>query len=93
MPVTVLEFLAAAARAHVVAPGFGEQFLPLLILLLIQPHQFRRRAILPQQAHHQLHGLIDVMEEGLVARAEIVQARLPIGRVDEPILWDIRHDT
>ena len=82
---TVLEFLAAAAGTQIVTPGFTKQFPPLLILLLIQTYQFGWRAILPQQAHHQLHGLIDMMKECLVTGAQIVQAGLTIRGVDEAI--------
>jgi hypothetical protein len=47
MPVAVLEFLPAAARARIIAASLGEQILPLLILIGVQPHQFGRRTILP----------------------------------------------
>lgn len=45
----------------------------------------RRRSALPQQVRHDVHGLLDVMEERLVSQTEIVQPRLTLGRVDEPV--------
>jgi len=84
---TMFEFSAAAARTRIVAARLRQEFLPLLIPFGIQPHDFGRGAILSQQAHHQLHRLIDALKERLVTRTQIVQARLTVRRCTEPIFW------
>ena len=44
------------------------------------------RRALAQQASHDLHRLVDVAEERLVARTEVVQPRLAVRRLDEAVL-------
>jgi hypothetical protein len=48
--------------------------------------QFGRRAAGPQQLAHGVHRGPDVAEERLVAGAQVMQARLAVGRGREPVL-------
>jgi hypothetical protein len=84
--VAALEFAPAAARARIVATYahrwrlqsgfFGEKCL----------HHLGWSAISTQQFGHDLHWPVHMVEESLVSGAEVVQTRVAVGRLDEPVL-------
>src|SRR3954468_22999766 len=76
--VAVLPLEAAAARARLVAA-------PACILECVELRQVGRRPVLAEQRAHDPHRAVDMMEERLEARAEIVQARVTGGRLDEAV--------
>src|SRR5712671_4686785 len=78
-PVAALPFAAAAARAGVVAAAPG-------VLFRVGRHQPGGGLVRAEQPGHRFHRLADVMEEILVAGAQVVLARLAVGRGGEPVL-------
>ena len=48
-------------------------------------HNLRRCPALAEQEGHQLHRLVDVLEESFVPRAEIVQSLLFLRRADKAV--------
>ena|ERR1700760_18075 len=51
-----------------------------------EAHDVRRRPAFAQLFRHELHVWVDVVEEVLVPRAKIVQARVSIWSMDEAML-------
>ncbi len=76
--VAVLELLAAATGARVVAARFGEGLFAGHILLVEDTHHVGQRAAVAELVDHHLHRPVDVHEEGLVAGAEVVELGVPI---------------
>lgn len=78
--VAVLPLAAAAAGARVVAAAAS-------VLVGVELDDLGRCAALRQPLGHVAHRPVDVVEKVLEAGAEIVEAGLPVRRVDEAILW------
>ena len=76
---TLLELPTAAAGAGIVALDAGKGALQNL-------HNLLCFAITPEQAGHDLHGKIHMVEERLEPGAQVVQARFAIRRLDKSIL-------
>src|SRR6266496_2291694 len=71
--VAALPLAAAAAGARVVAAAAG-------VLFAVGVHEFAGCPARAQQRGHGLHRLGDVVEEVLVARAQVVLTGLTVGR-------------
>lgn len=85
---TLPVFLPTAARTRVVGCSLHHCLLDLLHLFHRQQvHDLIRVAPAAQQVGHQLHRVVDVVEEQLVSGAQVVQSWLAIGRVDEAVAW------
>jgi hypothetical protein len=80
-----LEFAPAAARARIVATGACHCRLQSGFFGGKDLHDLGRSSIPTQQFGHDLHRVVHVMEESLVSGAEVVQPRLAIGCLDEPV--------
>ena len=65
---TSLELAATAARAGIIAAGFGRRLGRPDILVSEYLHDFRGRIATTQQTGDDLQGLVDVVEEGPVTR-------------------------
>src|SRR3954447_9827250 len=76
--VAVLPLQAAAARAGLVAATA-------CILQGVELRQLGGRPVLAEQGAHDPHRTVDMMEERLEARAEIVQAGFAGGGLDEAV--------
>ena len=76
----------AGQPASVAAAGAGPSRIARGIIGGIPAHDAGRGLPGPKHAAHGAHGRVDVAEEGLVARAEVVQARLTVGRVGQAVL-------
>ena len=48
-------------------------------------HHLVRVVTAPQEIGHQVHRPVDVLEEGQVAGAQVVEARFAVRRLDEPV--------
>src|SRR5690606_29536620 len=83
---TVLELLPAPTGTGIVASGRGEGCGLAPVPLLRPAHDFGGRALALEQPGHDAHGLIDVVEEALEASAQVVEARLAVGRGEKAIL-------
>ena len=77
--VTALPLAVAAAGARVVSTAPRVRF-------RVQRHQLGRRPVRPEQPGHDLHRPADVVEERLVAGAQVMLARLTVGGGREPVL-------
>src|SRR5436190_9364539 len=78
-PVAALPLAARAAGAGLVPAA-------LRVLGGIERDDLRRRSAAPEPLAHEAHRPVDVVEERLVARAEVVEAGLTVRRLDEPVL-------
>lgn len=70
-----LRLAATSAWAQSVAPGLGED-----------PHDLIPIAAMPEQVGHDPHEAVDVGEEGLVPRTQVVQPGLPARCEGEAVL-------
>jgi len=84
--VTILEFLATPARAQIVAPGLREAGRQVRLFLGQAVHHVGRGAALAQLLDHHPHGTVNMREEGLVPRAEVVESRFAIRRDRDTVL-------
>jgi len=83
---TLLELEPAPARAKVVSSCLGDLFLKIPLLSCRYGHHFLGQPASPDQVGHNVHGFVRVFEESLIPGAQVVQSRLPIGRLDETVL-------
>src|SRR5258705_5409614 len=81
---TLLELASAAARAGIVTACARN---PLRPLSLENGHRFVGIAATAHKLGHQLHRMINMLEESFVAGAQIIETRLAIGSLDKPVLW------
>ncbi len=84
-PVTLLELAPAAAGTGVVAPGPAEQLLHAPVLLGQVAHNIGGCAAVAQFVRHKIHVRAHVIEEGPVARAQVIEARFAVWREDEAV--------
>ncbi len=84
-PVTLLELEAAATRTGIIASGLSELLFQFGLLPRQQKHHIRRGTLGAQLRRHHLHRAVDVVEESTEARAQIIQSRFAVGRVDEAV--------
>ena len=82
----VLEFASTATWTRIVSSCFRERFLQLRLFGCQDQHHLCRGTVAAQELGHQPHRPIDMFEEGLVARTQVIQSGLPIGRLDEAVL-------
>jgi len=82
----VLEFASTATWTQIVSAGPGERFLHLRLFGCQDQHHLCRGTVAAQELGHQPHRPIDMFEECLVARAQVIQPWLPIRRLDEAVL-------
>src|SRR5512134_1186065 len=75
----MLPLATRAARTRFVPPT-------LRVLRRVDVHELRRRSICTEEIAHRFHRRPDVSEELLVARTEVVQAGVAVGRRGEAIL-------
>src|SRR3990172_10231687 len=84
--VAVLELAATATRAGLVAARAGVLHGQGPFLFAGQdPHHLVGEPPLLQQVGHQAHRVIDVVEEGFVAGAQVVEAWFAVGSQDESV--------
>src|SRR5213078_478549 len=79
LAVAALPLAAGAAGARVVAAARS-------VLDRVERPDVRRRAIGGEQPCHRPHRPVDVVEKRLVAGAEVVEAGVAVGRLDEAVL-------
>src|SRR5262252_561441 len=75
----VLPFAPRAARAGGIAATSR-------VVRCVERDDVGRCRTLPQLLGHETHRRVDVVEEVLVAGAEVVEARLAVGRLHEAVL-------
>ncbi len=83
---TFLELATTAARAGIIAAGFGRRRGRPAILVSENLHDLRGRISPALQTGNDLQGAVDVLEERPVTRTQIVQPRFSIRRGEKPIL-------
>src|SRR5881394_3324486 len=81
-PAAFLIFLATPTRTGIIPSNF----LRWILLPRQHLHDQRRGLLMLEQIGHRLHIWIDMPEEFLVPRAQIIQPRLAIGRRNKPVL-------
>src|SRR5438874_9769525 len=82
----VLEFATTATWTRIVSSCFRERFLQLRLFGCQDQHHLCRGTVAAQELGHHPHRLIDMFEECLVARAQVIQPWLSIRRLDEAVL-------
>src|ERR1051325_3026511 len=88
IPTAFLKFPSGAARTGIISfRGLPQCFSPHLPLLgRDHLHYIAGRPATAEEASHRLHVWIDVMEEPLIARTQVIEACLAVGSMDKPVL-------
>jgi hypothetical protein len=81
----MFEFLAAATRTQIVAPGTCEFALEFGLLARKQKHNVSRWSLLLDEGRHRFHRSVNVREESFESFAQIIQPRLAVGCREEAI--------
>lgn len=83
---TLLEFEAAATGTRIIPTRPSKLIEEGPLLLSENVHHARCHATVSHEIDHEIHGPVDVVEEGFESITQIVESRFTIRRVNEPVL-------